>query len=287
MRISQRTTLHHWLTIIGRSRCESDPIREHMVDDRLGGGTDDQRLFEFLAAAVRNYRKLGREPLDVLGFLLDEALRDEQREVCVAGAGALDALVELVAHRLPNGKSVGTETRYIPAPANSRPAPRADSCRCTIRQNPRCEGLPSCRFVLLVFPPFVLRDDCDYRQLVQSPDKIGSNQLIPERVRSESHMKLRPRAAAAGLALAIAIPVFAPAASAESGANTPAVRTIKVDGSGETRTSPDSADLDVAIETQTEKPRKGAPPHRAGSKKTAPPTPSSERREKQPPRSTQ
>ncbi|MGA3228540.1 MAG: SIMPL domain-containing protein [Candidatus Binatus sp.] len=63
-------------------------------------------------------------------------------------------------------------------------------------------------------------------------------------------MKLRPRAAAAGLALAIAIPVFAPAASAESGANTPAVRTIEVDGSGETRTSPDSADLDVAIETQ-------------------------------------
>ncbi len=63
-------------------------------------------------------------------------------------------------------------------------------------------------------------------------------------------MKLRPRAAAAGLALAIVIPVFAPATSAESGANTPAVRTIEVDGSGETRTSPDSADLDVAIETQ-------------------------------------
>ena len=63
-------------------------------------------------------------------------------------------------------------------------------------------------------------------------------------------MKLRLQAAAVGLALAIVIPVFAPAASADSDANTPAMRTIEVDGSGETRTSPDTADLDVAIETQ-------------------------------------
>ena len=64
-------------------------------------------------------------------------------------------------------------------------------------------------------------------------------------------MKLRSRAAAAGLALAIVIPVFAPAAPAQSGANTSSrVRTIEVDGSGETRTSPDTADLDLAIETQ-------------------------------------
>ncbi len=60
-------------------------------------------------------------------------------------------------------------------------------------------------------------------------------------------MKLRFRAAAAGLA--IIIPVFASAASAQSGANNPAVRTIEVDGSGETRTSPDTADLDLAIDT--------------------------------------
>jgi len=60
-------------------------------------------------------------------------------------------------------------------------------------------------------------------------------------------MKLRFRAAAAGLA--IIIPVFVSAASAQSGANNPAVRTIEVDGSGETRTSPDTADLDLAIDT--------------------------------------
>jgi len=63
-------------------------------------------------------------------------------------------------------------------------------------------------------------------------------------------MKLRVRAAAAGLALAVAVFASA-AASAQSNANNNfAVRTIEVDGSGETRTSPDTADLELAIETQ-------------------------------------
>ncbi len=60
-------------------------------------------------------------------------------------------------------------------------------------------------------------------------------------------MKLRLRTVA--VALAIMLPAFAPVASAQSGANTPTVRTIEVDGSGETRTSPDTADLDLAIDT--------------------------------------
>jgi uncharacterized protein len=60
-------------------------------------------------------------------------------------------------------------------------------------------------------------------------------------------MQLRFRAAAAGLALAIMVPVFA---SAQSDSSNFAVRTIEVDGSGETRTSPDTADLDLAIETR-------------------------------------
>ena len=58
-------------------------------------------------------------------------------------------------------------------------------------------------------------------------------------------MKLRIAAS-----LAIILSMFAPASWADSGANTPAVPTIEVDGSGETRTSPDTADLDLAIETQ-------------------------------------
>jgi len=61
-------------------------------------------------------------------------------------------------------------------------------------------------------------------------------------------MMLRLRAAA--ISLAIILPAFAAAASAQSDANNFAVRTIEVNGSGETRTSPDTADLDVAIDTQ-------------------------------------
>ena len=50
--------------------------------------------------------------------------------------------------------------------------------------------------------------------------------------------------------LALPLTIFAISASAQSVANTPAMRTIEVDGSGETRTSPDTADLDLAIDTQ-------------------------------------
>jgi uncharacterized protein YggE len=63
-------------------------------------------------------------------------------------------------------------------------------------------------------------------------------------------MMLRLRLAAAGLAIAFVLPVFASSASAESGENVFAKRTIEVDGNGETRTSPDTADLNLAIDTQ-------------------------------------
>lgn len=62
-------------------------------------------------------------------------------------------------------------------------------------------------------------------------------------------MNLTLRAAAVGF-LAIVLSSFASPASAQSNANPYAVRTIEVDGTGETRTSPDTADLDLAIDTQ-------------------------------------
>ena len=61
-------------------------------------------------------------------------------------------------------------------------------------------------------------------------------------------MKLRFVTAAAGLAIALS--ALVPAASAQNSANPFAVRTVEVDGTGETRTSPDTADLDLAIDTQ-------------------------------------
>jgi uncharacterized protein YggE len=50
--------------------------------------------------------------------------------------------------------------------------------------------------------------------------------------------------------LAVSLMIFATSASAQIAANTPAMRTIEVDGNGEARTSPDTADLDLAIDTQ-------------------------------------
>ena len=59
------------------------------------------------------------------------------------------------------------------------------------------------------------------------------------------------RLPAAALSVAIILPLFAATASAQTDATNPyAVRTIEVDGHGETRTSPDVADLDLAIDTQ-------------------------------------
>ena len=61
-------------------------------------------------------------------------------------------------------------------------------------------------------------------------------------------MNLSLRASA--LSLAIVLAFFASTASAQTNPNPFAVRTIEVDGHGETRTSPDVADLDLAIDTQ-------------------------------------
>ena len=82
-----------------------------------------------------------------------------------------------------------------------------------------------------------------YSLRIKSP-RINLVRSVPE----VKLMKLRLRAAAACLALAV--PVFASAASAQSDADKFAVRTIEVNGSGEVRTSPDTADLELAIETQ-------------------------------------
>src|SRR4029077_7157717 len=54
-------------------------------------------------------RDLRREAFNMLRLFFQEALRDEQRKVSVARAGLLDALVELVAERLPNRKTVGAK----------------------------------------------------------------------------------------------------------------------------------------------------------------------------------
>src|SRR5882762_1336050 len=73
--------------------------------------------------------------------------------------------------------------------------------------------------------------------------------LLRERLEGEPSMKMN-RMLFAVTILMLPLMIFSISTSAQSVANTPAMRTIEVDGSGEARTSPDTADLDLAIDTQ-------------------------------------
>ena len=72
-------------------------------------GPDDVRLFQFLAAGDGHHRQFGREAFHVLGFLVQEALRDEQREVAVLVVGGFEAVVELALDQFPHGVAVGLD----------------------------------------------------------------------------------------------------------------------------------------------------------------------------------
>jgi len=72
--------------------------------------------------------------------------------------------------------------------------------------------------------------------------------LLRERPEGEPSMKMN-RLLSAVVILTLPLTVFAISASAQGTPNTPAQRIIAVDGTGEARTSPDYAELSVAIET--------------------------------------
>ena len=59
--------------------------------------------------AVRDDRHLRGKALDVVGLLVQQALRDQQREVDVGVAGRLDAAVDAGLDRLPDRVAVGTD----------------------------------------------------------------------------------------------------------------------------------------------------------------------------------
>jgi hypothetical protein len=81
----------------------------HRADDGFGGRPHDEPLFELLAAAVRDVGDLRREPFDVLGFLVEQALGDEQRKIRVHVAGRLDAAIQRLLDQLPDRISVGAD----------------------------------------------------------------------------------------------------------------------------------------------------------------------------------
>src|SRR3954468_2229360 len=64
---------------------------------------------KLLAATVRHHGKLWAEALDVLGLALEEAHRNQQREVGVPCAGGLDPCVDLGLHPLPDRVAGGPD----------------------------------------------------------------------------------------------------------------------------------------------------------------------------------
>jgi hypothetical protein len=86
-----------------------DPLGIHRIYDRFGGGPDDQRFLQLLAAAVRHDRDFRGEPLHVLGLTGEKTLRNEQREVGVLVPRVLEHLIQGLLHLLPDGIAVGPD----------------------------------------------------------------------------------------------------------------------------------------------------------------------------------
>src|SRR5208283_1205080 len=86
-----------------------DPLGEEVADDGLRSWPDNIRLFELLAARNGDHRQLRREAFHVLGLLLHEALRNEQRKIDVLMASGLEAVVKLALQQLPNSVAVGLD----------------------------------------------------------------------------------------------------------------------------------------------------------------------------------
>jgi len=78
-----------------------------VADDGFRSGPDDVRFFQLFAAGDCHHRQFGRESFDVFGFLLEEALRNQEREIDVLVTGGLEAIVELTLEQLPDRISIG------------------------------------------------------------------------------------------------------------------------------------------------------------------------------------
>ena len=120
VRISQRTTLAHWLMRIGRSRYDCThlayiaPMIVSLVGRTISGSSSwpvgtQLAVRARLQPVVRDDRAFLGEALDVLGLLLQEAQRNEQRKVGVLVARGLEHAVEHALHVLPDRPAPGLD----------------------------------------------------------------------------------------------------------------------------------------------------------------------------------
>src|SRR5437899_648794 len=107
-----------------------DPLGEHRVDDRFRRRPNDERLFELRAGVdldragallagraqprVCHERDFLRETFHMLGFLGEEAHRDEQREVRIAVPRRAEHVVQGALHQLPDAIAVWTNHHAAP-----------------------------------------------------------------------------------------------------------------------------------------------------------------------------
>ena len=91
-----------------------DPLRVHREDDRFRGRPHGEPLRQFFLTAVRHPGHLGGETFDVLGFLFQEALRDEQGKVGGDMPGLFEPPVEICLDALPDGIAVRPDGHRAP-----------------------------------------------------------------------------------------------------------------------------------------------------------------------------
>ena len=83
--------------------------RPVVAEHRLARGTERERLFQLLAAALRDPCHLGREAVDELAFLFQKALRDQNGHRHVLVAGLFELAVHDLLDVLPDRVAVGTQ----------------------------------------------------------------------------------------------------------------------------------------------------------------------------------
>ena len=80
-----------------------------VAEHRLARGAERERLFQLLAAALRDPCHLGREAVDELAFLFQKALRDQNGHRHVLVAGLFELAVHDLLDVLPDRVAVGTQ----------------------------------------------------------------------------------------------------------------------------------------------------------------------------------